>query len=116
MKGHALHDERGSITAEFAVVLPAVLMVLVLAVGSIMLSAQQVVLVAAAAEIARLEARDDQGAARARLDTLGFAVTVRRSEHGALHCVHLAASPGGGLLAALEISARACAARTEATR
>lgn len=109
-----LADDRGSVTAEFAVVLPAALLVLGLAVGSIMLATHRLVLSSAAAEIARLEARGDHAAASAARGRLGGGVAVQRSRHGPLHCVTLGSSPAGGLLAAIEISAKGCAAVSEA--
>lgn len=105
----ALRGERGAVAAEFVIVLPAVLAVLVLAVGAILLAAHRVALTSAAAEVARLEARGDQTAARARLSGLG-AVDVFRERSGPLHCVVLSARPGSALLAMVEIRARGCAA------
>lgn len=105
-----LADDRGSVTAEFAVVLPAVLVVLSLAVGAVMLSAQRLVLASAAAETARHEARGDGVSAAATLRGLGSDVSVQRVSEGPLHCVTLSASPAGGLLSLLEVSARSCAA------
>lgn len=108
-----MRDDRGSTTAEFAVVLPAVLMVLALMLGSILLGAQRLMLTSAAAEVARLEARGDLAAAGARLGSLAFVSAVQRSREGPLHCVTLSASPGAGLLAAIQLSARGCAAAIE---
>jgi hypothetical protein len=104
-----LRGERGSVTAEFAFVVPAVLVVLGLSVGAIMLSAHRLSLGAAAAEVARLEARGDTAAARLRLASLGD-VGVGRSRDGPLLCVALSARPGAGALRAIEITARGCAA------
>jgi hypothetical protein len=53
------------VTAEFAVALPAVLLVLLLAIGAVMLSAQRLSLSSAAAQMARHEARGDAAAAAA---------------------------------------------------
>ncbi len=97
-------------TAEFAIVLPALLMVLALAIGSIMLATQRLTLSSAAFEVARLEARGDHGAASARLAALGPGLTASRSGSGPLHCVTLVTSPAAGLLAMIEVSARGCAA------
>jgi len=104
-----LRDDRGSVTAEFVIVLPAVLAVLALAVGAIMLAAQRVVLTSAAAEVARLEARGDAVEASERLAALP-GVRVQREQRGSLHCVSLSTRPTGGLLAAVGVSARSCAA------
>jgi hypothetical protein len=51
--------ERGSITAEFAVVLPAVLLVLVLCVGAASVSVQRIEAQSAASAAARILARGD---------------------------------------------------------
>lgn len=104
-----LRADRGSVTAEFAVVVPAVLVVLGLAVGAIMLSAQRLSLSAAVAEVARLEARGDLAAAQLRLAALGE-VGVARSRDGPMLCLVLSARPGAGALSAIEITARGCAA------
>lgn len=105
----ASHD-RGSATAEFAVVLPAVLAVLAVVLSSLMLATQRLSLGASAAEIARHEARGDHATAGMHLARVGNAVTVERTLHGALHCVTLRSAPAAGLLAALEVSATRCAA------
>ncbi len=102
-------------TAEFAVVLPAALMVLALAVGSIMLATHRLVLSSAASEVARLEARGDSAAAGARLGELGAAVNAQRHSLGVLHCVTLSSAPMGGLLARIAVSAKGCAAMSGAT-
>jgi Flp pilus assembly protein TadG len=54
-----LGDDRGSVVAEFAVALPAVVLVLLLGAGSLGACARQVRLQDAAADAARLIARDD---------------------------------------------------------
>lgn len=106
------HD-RGAVTAEFVVVLPAVLIVLALIIGSILLATQQLTLTSAAGDVARLEARGDAAGASVRLSQLVPGVSVNRQSRGPLHCVSLSARPGTGLLAALHISASGCAARSE---
>lgn len=111
--GHRPRADRGSITAEFAVVLPAVLLVIGLAVGAILLATHRLVLTQSAAELARQEARGDSAAAAAQLDRLGVGVTVMRSRDGPLHCVALAERPGAGMLAFVEIVVRGCAAVSE---
>ncbi|GAA1995080.1 TadE family type IV pilus minor pilin [Microbacterium pumilum] len=52
-------DDRGSVVAEFAVALPAVVLVLVLGVGALSSSAQHVRLQDAVADAARLAARGE---------------------------------------------------------
>ena len=103
-------DERGTVTAEFAIVMPAVLVVLGLAIGGIFIAAQRITLVTTAADVARLEARGDEDRARARLQESGSETSVHRERSGPLHCVTLGSRPGGGLLSAISIESRACAA------
>lgn len=104
--------DRGSVTAEFVVVLPAVLLVLTLVIGAVMLVTQQLTLTSAAGDLARLEARGDTAAAAARLDGLSTPASAVRRSHGALLCIELSAHPGPGVLAAIEIRATGCAAQT----
>lgn len=103
-------DDQGSVTAEFAVALPAVLAVLALVLGGIMLAGRRIELVSAAAELARLEARGDRALAADREQRLPRSVRVLRDRDGALACVSLSAAPGAGLLSLIEVSARSCAA------
>lgn len=114
--GASQSSEEGSLTAEFAIVLPAVLMVLILVVASIELATERLTLSSAAAEISRLEARGDNQAAAEVLSRLSgiSGVQVRRGVEGVLWCVMLSANPAGGLLGAIEISARGCAVMTGA--
>jgi hypothetical protein len=58
----AMRDDRGTVTAEFAVVLPAVVLVLACALGALQLGAQQLRLQAAVGGAARLLGRGDGGA------------------------------------------------------
>ncbi|PII84807.1 hypothetical protein BMH32_13670 [Leucobacter sp. OLJS4] len=108
--GSLRHDERGSVTAEFAVVMPAILAVLALVLGGIMLAGRRIELVSASAELARLEARGDTVLASERERRLPRGTSVSRERAGQLLCVHLRAAPGRGILSVLGISARACAA------
>lgn len=109
-----LADDRGSVTAEFAIVLPAALLVLGLSIGSIMLATHRMLLTSTASEMARHEARGDHALASASQYRLNAGVAVQRSRQGALHCVTLTSSPVGGLLSAVRVSAMGCAAMTEA--
>ena len=113
MGRRASPNDRGAVTAEFVLVLPAVLIVLALIIGSILLAAQQLTLTSAAGDVARLEARGDAAGASLRLSQLMPGVSVARQSLGPLHCVSLSARPARGLLSALHISASGCAARSE---
>lgn len=108
-----LRGERGSVTAEFAVVVPAVLVVLGLSIGAVVLAAHRLTLSSAAVELARLEARGDVAAAGARLAALGDGVEVARSRDGPLLCIALAARRGAGALGLIHLGARGCAAVSE---
>lgn len=97
--------------------MPAVLMVLVLSVGSIMLATQRLTLSSTAAQVARLEARGDNSAGGDVIGALVMrgGVAVHRSSEGRLHCVTLTASPIGGLLSTITVSGRGCAAKSDIT-
>lgn len=103
-----LIDERGSVTAEFAITLPVVGAVLVLCVAAVGLSAQQLRLSAVAAEMSRAEARGESQMDRL-LSAFGYPVSVQRTRQGDVHCILLSANPGGGALAEVTISASSCA-------
>lgn len=105
--------DRGAVSAEFAVLLPAVLVVLALVIGGILLATQRLTLTAAAAELARLEARGDEALAAVRLARLPAGTSVSRSRDGEVLCVTLGAAPGHGLLAVVRLTARGCAAVLE---
>jgi len=103
-RGAAAHAERGSVTAEFAAVIPAVLVVLLLCLGGVQVSGQQVRLADAAAQAARSLARGDGlvhatalarqlvGGAIVSADQRGDAVCARLSAPGALGITVTAAS------------------------
>lgn len=112
----ALRDERGTVTAEFAIVLPAVLIVLGLVVSGILLAAQRITLVSVAGEVSRAEARGDDAAAATALEQLSRDVVVEREHPDPLLCVTLTSHPVQGILSELGISARACAAMTGAIK
>lgn len=109
-----LSDERGTVTAEFAIVLPAVLVVLGLVLGGILIASHRATLVSTAAEVARLEARGDAALAAARIASVGGSVEVRREHRGRLSCISLRSHPGGGLLSGIGIEAEACAVGDDA--
>ncbi|NRG41646.1 hypothetical protein GTU73_15060 [Rathayibacter sp. VKM Ac-2804] len=99
--------EEGSATAELAVVLPAVVVVLALCLGSVAASAQYVRLVDAAADGARSLARgDDPVRPVARADA---GASVATSADGGLVCVDVAAELRPLPAVALPVSIRSCA-------
>lgn len=102
-----LGDDRGSVVAEFAIALPAVVLVVVLGVGMLTASARQVRLQDAAADAARLAARGET-AARVH-DAIGTAVPGAAGQitpRGALVCV--TASAAGAPLP-ITLTASSCA-------
>lgn len=103
--------DRGSVAAEFAVTLPALLLVVALGIGALAAGGHAVRLQDAAADAARLIARaDDESRARAVAEAAG-ATSFGVSTQGDLVCVevaspvHLGIVPTGGF----DISARSCA-------
>lgn len=102
----------GSVTAEFAAVMPAVILVLACCLGSLQLAVRQLSLQTAAASIARTVAREGTGAPRIaelieRLTPGARIETVRRGE---LICIRLS-SPGSALpgLGGIMVNASSCA-------
>ncbi len=67
-------DERGSVTAEFAVVVPAVVLVIALTAGTLAAAGRQVRLEQAAAQAARLAARGESA------DRVGVVVAALAGE------------------------------------
>jgi len=94
-------EDRGSVTAEFAAVVPAVLLVLACCLAGLQLAGQQVRLQDAAAATARALARGDPAPA------IGGAAIATRVD-GALLCARLTAASIAPLLP-LELSAQSCA-------
>lgn len=107
-------DERGGVSAEFAVVLPALLLVLGVVIGAILLAGTRVTLVSAAHDVARLEARGDVALAANRLSQLPGRITVSRDTTAGILCVQLEARPGQGILASITITGVGCAAVSDA--
>ncbi|MCK6080345.1 pilus assembly protein [Microbacterium sp. EYE_5] len=108
-------DERGSVAAEFAVTLPAVVLVIVLAVSALSVGGRHVRLEQAASQAARLAAREES-ADRVRdvagAIAPGSAVSTRRD--GDVVCVDLRTDAGVPLpLPPLRASSCALAAPEE---
>lgn len=101
-------DEAGTVTAEFAVVLTAVILVLGFALGAIGLGGEQLRLQGAAFDAARLLGRGDAGAIdRIHAVAPDARVGVRLS--GALICADVTAPVELGVLSGIILSASACA-------
>jgi len=108
MMARQLGDDRGSVVAEFAVALPAVVLVLVLGVGALGASARHVRLQDAAADAARLAARGESAARVAAVVDGAVAGAVGTTERrGELVCV-TASAPAGPPLP-LTLTATSCA-------
>ena len=98
--------DRGSVTAEFAAVVPAVILLLACCLASLQIAGQQLRLQDAAADVSRSVARGGSAGLAARV---GASVSV--TQHGDLVCARLSArsrSPAGTLLG-LTLSASSCA-------
>ncbi|WP_353055795.1 TadE/TadG family type IV pilus assembly protein [Leucobacter sp. CX42] len=108
-----LREERGSATAELAITLPLVLLVFGVVVGGVALAAHRVGLTSLAAEVARLEARGDAALAQSRIASFPGNPGIQRSQSGGILCVTAITSPGSGLLQAIRLTARGCAAVIE---
>ncbi|AZZ49442.1 hypothetical protein C5C31_10630 [Rathayibacter rathayi] len=101
-----LAPEQGSATAELALVLPAVIVVLALCLGSVAASAQYIRLVDAAADAARSAARgDDPGVALARV----VGASVSTGDQDGLVCVDVAARLRPLPAVSLPVAVRSCA-------
>ncbi|NIJ04242.1 TadE family type IV pilus minor pilin [Frigoribacterium faeni] len=100
----------GSVAAEFAVVLPAVLAVVALAVGAVGAASQSVRLADAAAVAARQTARGDAGAVPVTVAALAPGARVASSVDGAVLCLSLTRPVSlGPLSGVVTLSARSCA-------
>jgi TadE-like protein len=104
--------EDGSVTAEFAVVLPAVILVLACCLGAVQVIGQQVRMTDAAAAAARVLARGDAAAlAESVVRRSVPGASVRSEQRGEFVCVHLDAPSAFGLFVGLglTIEAGSCA-------
>jgi hypothetical protein len=101
--------ERGSVTAEFAAVVPAVVVVLAVSLGGLQLATQQLRLQDAAALVARDAARGADTAGLA--DSLVPGSKARLERRGDLVCAHVTGrgTRVSALLGAATITATSCA-------
>ena len=104
--------DRGSVAAEFAVALPAALLLILVGVGALAAGAQSVRLQGAAADAARLIARGEVQSTDALVGRLPGVAGMQVDEGDRLVCVTLTAPVAvpGFSAAGLDVSARACAA------
>jgi len=98
--------DRGSVVAEFAIALPAVVLVLLLGAGALGVASRQVRLQDATADAARLAARGEPDArVRSIVTAAADGATTGIEQRGDLVCV--TASTGTGL--PVTVSATSCA-------
>ena len=103
-----LGGERGSVVAEFAIALPAVMLVLILGIGALGTSARHVRLQDAAADAARLAARGEPDERVHGILAAAVAGAIGEIEQrGELVCVTAAATAAVGL--PITVSATSCA-------
>lgn len=102
-----LRGQRGSVTAEFAAVVPAVVLVLALCLGGLQLSTRQLQVQDASALAARSAARG----ASFDVAALVAGAATRIERRGNLVCtvVTVPGTPLAGILGAVEVSASSCA-------
>jgi hypothetical protein len=107
VRSRSVDRERGSVTAEFAAVVPAVVVLLACCLACLQLAGQQLRLQDAAADVARSAARGGSASAGAQAPGAAVSVTTR----GDLVCASLSArsrSPAGTILG-LRLTATSCA-------
>jgi Flp pilus assembly protein TadG len=109
MRSRSADGERGSVTAEFAVALPAIALVLAACLASVQLAAQQVRLTDAAADAARALGRGESVAEAAAIaDRVAGGAVLQVSDEEPFVCATLSAS-GTGVLAPVRLRAESCA-------
>ncbi len=103
--------ETGGVTAEFAVVLPAVVLVLAACLTGLGLVGTQLRLQDAASGAARALARgSDSSVAAGEMAALVPGAAIARSDRGDLVCVRASAAPASGaILGGLVLTATGCA-------
>ncbi|MDY0944534.1 TadE family type IV pilus minor pilin [Frigoribacterium sp. CFBP9039] len=101
----------GSVTAEFAVVVPALLSVVGLALVGAGAGMQAIRLSDAAAVVARQTARGGGDAVPATLAALAPGASVSTSSEGDLVCIRLTRVVALGPVEGLELTGRSCAPR-----
>jgi Flp pilus assembly protein TadG len=104
-----LGGERGSVAAELAIALPAVLLALLLGIGALNAAAVQVSLQDVAADAARLLGRGESVARAAGVIGAVDGAGMNSSTSGDLVCVTASARVSVGRLVSIPLSARSCA-------
>lgn len=102
--------DRGSVAAELALALPAVVLVLLLGAGALGAASRQVALQDAAADAARLLGRDEGAGAAQRVVSIAVpGATMSSSASDDLVCVTAGTTVTIGTLFALPLTASSCA-------
>jgi hypothetical protein len=96
------------VTAEFAVVLPAVVLVLLAAIGGVQVAGEQLRLQSGVANAARLIGRGQGGAAAVLTEAVSGA-ELTQSRHGSLVCALGRVRAGSSVLPGIELHATVCA-------
>lgn len=105
-----LDGERGSVAAELALALPAVVLALVLGAGALGAASRQVVLQDATADAARLLGRgEDEGAAVRVITSAVPGAGMSSSSSGDLVCVSAHSDFALGAIARIGLRASSCA-------
>jgi Flp pilus assembly protein TadG len=98
------------VTAEFAAVIPAIVLVLAVALATMQLAGAQLRLQAAAADAARMLGRGDgAGSAQSAVARAVVGASLSRHDRGDLVCVDARAPVRLGVLPGLTLRASACA-------
>jgi hypothetical protein len=100
--------ERGSVTAEFAVALPAIVLMLGIALAAMQLVGQQLRLQGAAADAARVLGRGESGSL-AELHDISPGASLTVTHPAGLVCARARAPAALGLIVGIKLTASACA-------
>jgi Flp pilus assembly protein TadG len=99
--------DRGSVTAEFAAVVPAVVLVLAFALGALQLAGEQLRLQSAVSDAARSAGRGDP--LDGPIEQVSTQAIVRADDRANLVCVQATAPANLGILVGITLSATSCA-------
>ncbi|MEO9015381.1 MAG: TadE family type IV pilus minor pilin [Terrimesophilobacter sp.] len=108
-------SDAGTVTAEFAAVVPAVILILAVCLGSVHLAGRRLTLQDAASDTARILARGEPSTAARRAQQLVPGVTVAEQSRDGMVCATLTApvAVAGGMLGTITLTASSCALAAE---
>lgn len=104
-------SDRGSVTAEFAAVVPAVVLLLALCLGGLQLTSHQLRVQDAAAVAARVTARGEPGSASGYVAQLVPGASLSVDARGELVCAVVRAAPAAGPFRGITLIGSSCAPR-----